>query len=163
MFYSHNPILETPAEAIVVPVTLSGRPAAGSLQALMIARFGPDYTDDFREDVKLHRLRPGTPSVYIPPKVDACDKAIINFPMPDRSEIMVLSDVVTELRELFALLKNWNLPSVAIPHLGPDYKWETLENIILRMEGNVAAEIWLYPPEEVEEDVEEPEVLTCNS
>lgn len=151
MYITNDSILETPAEAVVVPVLLTtGRKSP--LHTAMETLFGKDYPETINEDIADGSLKPGHPTVYVTPP--GFEKLIINFPIPPplSSGGFDMHDFITTLHALFDQAKEWKVESLAVGSFENNIPWDVVESIIMRMERthNGKVEVWYYSPEEPE-------------
>jgi hypothetical protein len=153
MLYFDEPILNTQADGIVVPVSLSGVILPG-LQQSMVDMFGEAYLEDMAGDIRRNRLGVGRPSIFI-----HSDNFpfVVNFPIESITKIrdLELVDMVDGIKKLFYDAKMAGMASVAVPWLGKNFSWDTQESVMNKMEMRMyqiyGVELWLYPPDEGED------------
>ena len=154
MYYFNENILNTRADTLIVPVDLSGKIRKGSLQEAVADILGKDYVDEYLDDIKRGLIIPGTVSSYHGMGEKSTLPTIINFPAwaPAPNEVL-MSHVMGQIQEVFTLSKPLLLYELAVPKVSETYKWEALETMWLRAEQLFQGpEVWLYPPEEEEDE-----------
>lgn len=154
MYYSSNPISDTVAEALIVPVNLEGKIFDGTLQTEVLEALGENYRADFVNSLLQKQLRPGWPTIYYH---DYLIPQIINFPVEgDKDRIITIKEIMAGLMKVCDTCKQDGISTVAVPWLTPDYSWDIQESLLHRIETmmnkQTGVEFWLYPPEDVEDE-----------
>ena len=156
MYFVNEDILQTPAECIVVPVSLKGKKTRAQTT---MERLFADYVEDIKSDIERGMLTDNIPSCYIPPPGES-KKLILNFPI-EAPTTTNYTGFINTLRCMFDKAADWKIISLAVGDFENGVPWSVVESCLMNMEASRGdVEIWLYPPPESEE---KNEPLICSA
>lgn len=156
MIYLNTSIINTTADVLIVPCSMSGKILPG-LQTAIANKYGKDYEEEFASDVENSLVKVGNPGIF---KGEGDSLIILHIPVSFSNESPVLlSDLMSGLREAMGFMAgSEELRSVAIGPMGDTYSWDTLEGICERLEmiyGDKGIEFVMYPSQTDEDEEDE--------
>lgn len=163
MYYFNSSIIDTDADAVVVPVNVDGVIKPGTLHYQIAAKLPEGYREEYFHNIHKGYLHAGEPDMYFPDMGPWEGRCVWNLPaLPSVSTQVTLPHVMRGLERIMRFMKSEDRITMAIPHLCPGtMSWETMEYVLEEFEANEVVgtnvELWLYPepgPEGVEEDEE---------
>lgn len=161
MLYFNTPIHESTASAIFVPVSVDAVIKPGTLHWEMADRLPEEFRRGYYRECRDERLVRGRATVFIPDIGPWKDRAVLTAPgLQSTSKLITVMDAMRGIARAARLCRLMDIPTLAIGHPCPDLaSWETMEDLIIQfeeeeLEQDGRVELWLYPPEEDESEVE---------
>lgn len=168
MYYFNTPMIDTDADAIVVPVNLDGVIKLGTFQHEVMRKLPEGYVKEYIKEVRDGTIRAGEPGIYIPDIGAWAGKVVFNLPaLKSDSTVVNIAHVMKGMCRVLEMLKTEpNTVTLAVGHLNPDQmEWSTVEFVLSRFEEdnmlNTNVELWLYPPVEEDDRVARAEEILC--
>ena len=153
MIYLSSPILDSGADVILLPVSLSGRVFPGSLQEAIYKLRGDEYLQECLDDIENDLIHVGTPGF-----INTEDgPLLLHIPVYDKNEApLSLTDVLAAVREaILFVVGSSTLCTIAVPTMGGEFSWDTWEGIYERMDilyAERGIELQIFSEENDEEE-----------
>jgi O-acetyl-ADP-ribose deacetylase (regulator of RNase III) len=146
--YHHGNILEAPVEAVVNTVNCVG--VMGKGLALLVKQTWPDVFAEYAAAAKRGDIVPGQMHVVRRSTLEK-PRFVVNFPTKRHWRApSSLEDVESGLRDLVWLVREMELPSIAVPALGcgnGGLDWTIVRACIEEAFASMPeVDVWVYPP-----------------